>query len=169
MDIYNKEFLKFWSDLNNNRVEYIMVGGVATNLNGYQRTTDDIDIWIKDSSENRKKLRKAFYDYWSIDFFMIETMQIIPGWTNFNLNNGMRLDLMLDMKGLEGYGFDECYKVAHKADIEGIIVPFLHINHLIKNKKAVNRPKDQVDVIYLEKIKKLLEEDKNTSQTTGPE
>lgn len=159
MDIYNEEFLKFWSALNNNHVEYIMVGGVATNLNGYQRLTDDIDVWIKDSPENRKKLRKAFYDYWGIDFFMIETMQIVTGWTNFNLNNGIRLDIMLDMKGLEEYSFDECYEVSNKAAIEDVIVPFLHINHLIQNKKAVDRPKDQVDVIYLEKIKKILEQD----------
>lgn len=93
------------------------------------------------------------------DFSMLATMQIIPGWTNFNLNNGVRLDLMVDMKGLEGYTFDECYQMSNKADIDGVIVPFLHINHLIANKKAVNRPKDQLDVIYLEKIKKLKEEE----------
>jgi hypothetical protein len=37
-------------------------------------------------------------------------------------------------------------------------VPFLHINQLIANKKAVNRPKDQIDVPELEKIKKLREQ-----------
>ena len=35
------------------------------------------------------------------------------------------------------------------------MVRFLHINHLIASKKAANRPKDQIDVIYLEKIKEL--------------
>lgn len=72
------------------------------------------------------------------------------------------------MKGLEGYSFDECMTVAKKVDIASITVPFLHINHLIQNKKAVNRPKDQLDVIYLEKIKKILEEEeqKNQSQQT---
>lgn len=38
---------------------------------------------------------------------MLETLQIIPGWTNFSLNNGFRLDLMIDVKGLEGFWFDE--------------------------------------------------------------
>lgn len=33
-----------------------------------------------------------------------------------------------------------------------------NVHHLIQNKKAVNRLKDQVDVIYLEKIKKILQE-----------
>ena len=65
-------------------------------------------------------------------------------------------NIMIDMKGLEEYGFDDCLKVAQKADIEGIIVPLLHINHPMQNKKAVNRPKDQLDVIYLEKSNKSL-------------
>ena len=128
-------------------------------MNGYQRTTDDIDVWFQDSKENRERMRFAFRDYGMGDFFMLATMQIIPGWTNFDLNNGVKLDLMVDMKGLEGYTFDECYQMANKADIDGVIVPFLHINHLIANKKAVNRPKDQLDVIYLEKIKQLREEE----------
>jgi hypothetical protein len=136
-----------------------MVGGFATNMNGYQRITTDIDVWFEDTQENRENMRLAFKDYGMGDFFMLATMQIVPGWTNFHLNNGVRLDLLVDMKGLEGYTFDECYQMSNKADIDGIIIPFLHINHLIINKKAVNRPKDQLDVIYLEKIKKIREEE----------
>jgi tryptophan synthase alpha subunit len=86
---------------------------------------------------------------------MLETMQIIPGWTNLNLNNGLRLDLMLGLKGLESYSFEESLQLASKAEINGIIVPFLHLNQLIEAKKAANRPKDQIDVIYLEKIKEI--------------
>jgi hypothetical protein len=48
--------------------------------------------------------------------------------------------------------------MASIADIEGTRIPFLHINHLIANKKIVNRPKDQIDVIELEKIRKIREE-----------
>jgi hypothetical protein len=62
------------------------------------------------------------------------------------------------MKGLEELSFDECLVMANLADIDGLLVPFLHINHLIANKKAVNMPKDQLDVIYLEKILKLRDE-----------
>ena len=38
-------------------------------------------------------------------------------------------------------------------------IPFLHINHLIEAKKAANRPKDQVDVLALEKIKLIRDSD----------
>jgi hypothetical protein len=117
-----------------------------------------MDIWIEDTVDNRKKLRSAFRDCDMGDYYMLETMQIVPGWTNFNLNNGLKLDLMLDVKGLEGFTFDECLHQASHAEIEGVVVPFLHINHLIASKRAANRLKDQIDVIYLEKIKLLLEE-----------
>ena len=62
---------------------------------------------------------------------------------------------MTAMKGLENISFSECLNLASIADLEGIKVPFLHINHLIENKKMVNRPKDQIDVIELEKIRKI--------------
>jgi len=158
VDVFDEELLKFWEVMNCHHVKYIMIGGVATNFNGYQRSTDDIDVWIEDTVENRQKFRKAFYEYGFVDLYMMETLQIIPGWTNFNLNNGTRLDLMVNVKGLEDYSFDECLNNASVADILNVKVPFLHINHLIESKKAANRPKDQIDVLYLEKIKKLLKD-----------
>ena len=60
MDIFDEELLNFWRTLNRFNVNYIMVGGVATNLNGYQRSTLDIDVWIEDTKENRLKFRGAF-------------------------------------------------------------------------------------------------------------
>ena len=65
---------------------------------------------------------------------------------------------MSSLQGVET-SFDECLKIAPILRIEGIEVPVLHINHLIANKKKVNRSKDQLDVIELEKIKKLKELD----------
>ena len=155
MDIFDEEILKFWKALQDNNVQYIMVGGYATNLHGYQRFTGDLDIWLKDTLNNRQLLRKAFKDCEMGDYPMVEYMQFIPGWTDFHLNNGLRLDILIDMKGLERYTFDECLEMASVADIENVNVPFLHINRLIENKKIVNRPKDQIDVQALEQIIQL--------------
>ncbi|HWZ34788.1 MAG TPA: nucleotidyltransferase [Mucilaginibacter sp.] len=155
MDIFDEEILNFWKALQDHHVQYIMVGGYATNLHGYQRFTGDMDIWLKDTADNRRRLREAFISRDMGDYNMLETMQFVPGWTEFHLNNGLRLDIMVDMKGLERYTFDECLQMASVADIENVNVPFLHINHLIANKKAVNRPKDQIDVLALEQIQKI--------------
>jgi hypothetical protein len=37
-------------------------GGFAVNLHGYQRFTGDADLWLEDTLDNRKKLRKAFFE-----------------------------------------------------------------------------------------------------------
>jgi hypothetical protein len=89
------------------------------------------------------------------DYPMIENMQFVPGWTEFRLKNGLVLDILVNMKGLEEYTFDECLQMASVADIKGVNIPFLHINQLIENKRTVNRPKDQIDVLALEQIRKL--------------
>ena len=158
MDILDDELLNFWQSLNNNQVKYIMVGGFATRFHGFNLNTDDIDIWLDDTPQNRKNLRKSFKELGYGDFPSIETMEFVPGWTSFYIGQAIELDIMTTMKGLEGYTFVECMDIASIADLDGIIVPFLHINQLIANKKAVNRPKDQIDVLELEKIKKIREE-----------
>jgi predicted nucleotidyltransferase len=153
MDIMDEDLLKFWEVLNNNDVQYIMVGGLSVNFNGHSRVTDDLDIWIKDSLENRKKFRKSFIDLGYGDFLSFETTQFVPGWSQFYVGPGIVLDIMTTMRGLEQFSFDECYREASVAKIDGILVPFLHINHLLENKRAVARPKDLDDVRELEKIK----------------
>ena len=92
------------------------------------------------------------------DYYMMHRMQFVPGWSDFTLNNGLRLDVLVNMLGLEDFTFDQSLAMATIGDFAGMKVPFLQINQLIANKKAVNRPKDQIDVIELEKIKKLRED-----------
>ncbi|HTD39990.1 MAG TPA: hypothetical protein VK671_05170 [Mucilaginibacter sp.] len=155
MDISDDELLKFWRGLNNNHVRYIMVGGFATRFHGFNRNTDDLDIWLEDTLQNRKNLRKSFIELSYGDFPSLETMEFVPGWTSFYVGHVIELDIMTKMKGLENYSFDKCFEMASIAELDGILVPFLHINQLIENKKVVNRPKDQIDVIALEEIKRL--------------
>lgn len=128
-----------------------MIGGFAVNLHGFPRATNDIDIWLKDEVGNRKNLGKALeqFGYGELSF---NDLDFVPGWTDFYIGAGVRLDIMTTMVGLENISFDEAYSHASMAYIENLKVPFLHINQLIKNKKATNRPKDIIDVMELEKI-----------------
>lgn len=157
MDTLNEDLLNFWRVLNQHQVRYIMVGGFAVRFNGYNRSTDDIDLWLEDTLVNRQRLRKAFSDLKYGDYPSLETMVFVPGWTNFYISFGIELDIMTSMKGLENQSFEECLQKAKLADLEGIKVPFLHINDLLANKRAVARSRDLIDVEELEKIQKLEE------------
>jgi hypothetical protein len=157
MDTFEEELLNFWRVLNQNQVRYIMVGGFAVRFNGFNRNTDDIDLWLEDTLLNRQLLRKSFSDLEYGDYPSLETMVFVPGWASFYISFGVELDIMTSMKGLEDQSFDDCYQRSNIADFEGIKVPFLHISDLLTNKKAVDRSQDQIDVIELEKIQKIQE------------
>jgi predicted nucleotidyltransferase len=155
MDINKSDFLDLWRALNEKNVRYILVGGFATNLHGFQRFTGDVDIYLEDTLLNRQKLREAYKAYCNIDFQSFETIQFVPGWVEFPLKDGTRLDIMTSLVGVDAT-FAECLQSAHMAKIDEVTIPVLHIQHLIDNKKAVGRPKDQLDVLSLERIQSLL-------------
>lgn len=154
MDILDEDLINFWKSLNQYGVKYIMVGGFAVNLHGFTRTTNDIDLWLQEEINNRKSLGKALeqFGYGELSF---EELNFVPGWTDFYIGSGIRLDILTTMIGLENTTFEEALSSASIAQIQNVKVPFLHINQLIKNKKAANRPKDIIDVIELEKIIKI--------------
>lgn len=166
MDMLDDELLHFWEYMNKHNVRYIMVGGFATRFHGFNRNTDDLDIWLEDTLQNRTNLRASFKELGYGDQPSFETMEFVPGWTTFHIGNAIELDIMTRMKGLENLTFQQCLEQASIADLNGIRIPFLHINHLIRNKQVVNRPKDQIDVIELEKIKQIREEQQASGEQT---
>ncbi|WP_300976665.1 nucleotidyltransferase [Flavobacterium sp.] len=150
----NEQILKVWKYLSENNVNYLTIGGFAVNIYGYGRNTGDIDIFIEDTIINRNNLRKALKQAGIGDFENLDTMQFIPGWTDFTLNFNLRLDIMTSVKGLDNTSFNILLEKANIIDIGGIPVYFIDYDSLIISKKAANRPKDLLDIEELEKINK---------------
>jgi hypothetical protein len=46
-------------------VEYVLVGGVAVNLHGIARATEDIDLFVRPDEANVERLRAALASIWS--------------------------------------------------------------------------------------------------------
>ncbi len=116
MDIADEEIIALWKALHKYNVQYIMIGGFATNMHGYYRTTSDVDVWIKDTKANRGNLGIALEELEISTKEIIERYQFIPGWTIMNLASGFPLDIMTKVKGLENIPFEECLEFAMKAD-----------------------------------------------------
>lgn len=153
MDLFEEELVILFKAFQSANLSYIMVGGFATNLHGFSRFTADLDIWIKDTPENKQRFRKAIALAGYGDFPQYETMEFVPGWTTLALNNDMELDIMAFMANFTAANFDECYELAPIMDILGNKVRVLHLNHLIAEKAKLGRPKDLIDLEELEKIR----------------
>lgn len=148
----NEQIISIWNSFFENKVNYITIGGFAVNIYGYNRNTGDIDIYLEDTIENRINLRKALKSINLGDFETIETMQFIPGWTDFSLSYGLRLDIMTTVKGLEDKSFSSLLDDATIVMIDETPVYFIDYDNLIIAKKAANRPKDLLDIEELDKI-----------------
>jgi len=147
-----EQIINIWKYFEDCHVKYLVIGGFAVNLYGYTRNTGDLDILIEDTHENRINLRNAFREIGIGDFESMETMEFIPGWTDFTLDFGLRLDIMTSIMGLENVTFQHLYDEATIVELGGVHVRFIDYDNLIKAKKALNRLKDQLDIEELGKI-----------------
>lgn len=148
----NEQIIAIWNCFFEYKVKYVTIGGFAVNMYGYNRNTVDIDIYIEDTIENRINLREALKSINLGDFEIIETMDMLPNWTQFSLKYGLRLDIMTTVKGLEDKPFSSILEDATIVMIERTPVYFIDYKNLIIAKKAANRPKDILDVEELGKV-----------------
>jgi hypothetical protein len=65
------------------------------------------DIWIEDTLQNRKNLRTSFIKLSYGDFPSLETMEFLPGWTSFYVDDAIELHILTKMKGLEDQGITQ--------------------------------------------------------------
>jgi predicted nucleotidyltransferase len=154
MNIFLDAHRQVLQKLIDQNVEFILIGGYAVNYHGYNRTTGDMDIWLKPDNENKLKLLDAL----TLLDFDEAGINTIKKW-NFEtpqlfsiLEKPFLTEFITHISGVK---YTEALEQIIKAEIDGLIIPVIHVNNLIQNKKASGRLKDLADVEYLEKILEL--------------
>ena len=129
--------------MNEENVEYVIVGGHAVIAHGFLRTTGDVDILVRPSDENAERMLTVMKRYgYANDEFELDDFTRIPSYLSFSRYDGY-IDLMTFTPGVT---FDECYQNRLILDIYGTAVSFMNLRELIKNKQAVGRPQDLLDI-----------------------
>nr|WP_287939581.1 nucleotidyltransferase [Algoriphagus sp.] len=148
-NIFQDDFRDFLNALNEQGVDYILVGGFSVIINGYSRTTGDMDIWVRKTKENYSRLEKAFYQFGMPVFDMTEWNFLHhPEWNVFSYGKSpVAIDIMTEVKGLD---FDQAFNQSKIFDDGGLKVRTLHKNDLIDAKHASKRSKDLDDLENLE-------------------
>ncbi len=153
MDIYEEDILEFFHVLNKHSVKFILVGGLAVNYHGFSRSTGDVDLWIDESKENRKKLVSALKEKNIEGCEAFLTYPLLAGFAEILLDNGVYIDLMSDLQFFKQNRFEECYQLSDKFKInESVELTVLHVNTLIEEKEKSSRIKDKEDAEHLKKM-----------------
>lgn len=151
--------------LSDEQVQYVLVGGLAVQLHGFLRSTFDIDLVLAMNDGNLSRFIGVARRY--------DLVPVIPVPMD-SLRNAGLLDQWHREKGMLAFGLREPHAggsvvdVLVRSDVPyerlaanavagelfGRKVWIASIDDLLIMKRAANRPKDQLDIAALEKIKR---------------
>ena len=130
------------------RVDYVLVGGVAVNLHGILRATEDIDFFVRPEPENVERLKAALRSAWDdpeIDEISAEDFAAYP-----TLRYGPPGDdLVIDVLTRLGTAFRFEDLEVETMTIEGVEVKIATPETLVRMKRGTLRPVDQADAAAL--------------------
>jgi hypothetical protein len=139
----NPDFREFIQSLNDNSVRYLVVGGYAVALHGYPRYTKDIDIWVEINPVNAARMVRALDDFGfaslglkAEDFMEADTI----------IQLGYPPECIDVITSLTGVDFDTCYSSRVVIEIDEILVNFIDLENLKKNKQSTGRIQDLADL-----------------------
>lgn len=139
------------------RVEFIVIGGLAVIAHGHARATLDLDVCYARTPENLLRLVAALA---SVHPRLRGAPADLPFfWDERTLRNGLNFTLVTDLgeinllgevTGLGNYG--DLALRATVVDIYGNAVKILSLDDLIRSKAAAGRAKDLIDLEALRVI-----------------
>ncbi|HEV2094960.1 MAG TPA: nucleotidyltransferase [Chthoniobacterales bacterium] len=139
-----REFIKL---LNSRDVDYLIVGAYSLAFHARPRFTGDLDILIRPSTPNARKLMQVLQEFGFTDSQInasdfTEPDQVIQLGRAPN-----RIDLLTSITGVT---IGDAFSSKVSGDVDGLPVIFLSKELLIANKRAVGRPQDLADLDALE-------------------
>lgn len=136
---------KVLSALERERVEYVIFGAVALNLQGLARATEDLDIFVAPKEENIRRLRAALMSVFNdphIEEITAEDLlgsypavQYVPPEGTFHIDILTRLG--------EAFRFEDL--ASERVDFDGLEVSVVTAATLYKMKKGTVRLRDRGD------------------------
>jgi hypothetical protein len=138
-----RDFKELLTLLNQNKVEYIVVGAFALAFHGAPRFSGDIDIYVHPTAENARRVTKTLQDFGFGSLGLKETDFDRPGQIIQLGQPPVRIDLITSITGVTWEAAD-----AGKApgQYDDVPVHYLGWKQFIENKRASGRKKDLSDL-----------------------
>jgi len=138
----NEDYRDMLQILLGNEVYFLVVGAYAMGVYGYPRATGDFDIWVDTSPENSKKVYSSLVKF-GAPLTDISERTFTEEGIVFQIGIApRRIDIITHIDGVR---FKDAYESREVIEVEGLHIPFISKNDLIKNKRSTGREKDRLD------------------------
>ena len=154
---FSPDVQEFLALLNHHQVKYLIIGGEAVIYYGHARLTGDIDFFYERSQSNVHGLYRALQDFWdgNIPGNVQPQDLLVPGAIVQFGRPPNRIDLINEITNTS---FEDAWLAKEIVEMisatASIPIYYINLEHLIKNKKGVKRPKDLDDLKYLYEVQK---------------
>jgi predicted nucleotidyltransferase len=144
--LWSADLVRLLRHLEQSQVQYLMIGGFAVNLHGYNRNTGDVDLLIEVSETNAGRLISALTAFGINDADMLPVRFLDP---SYNVELEIPPRKVEFIKRISGVSFAEAFQRRENFEYDGITVPVISLSDLIENKLRARRYKDLDDVAKL--------------------
>lgn len=145
--LLNPNFAEMLSELTAAGVEFIVVGAFAVAAHGNPRATGDIDIWVRPTRDNAARVLQALRAF-GAPLFGLSIDDLVDEQTVFQIGVApVRIDILA---GIDGVTFEDAWPRRVTAVLGPSEAPVLSLVDLATNKRAAGRPKDLVDLAWIE-------------------
>lgn len=149
--------------LDEHRVEFVVIGGIAGRLWGSPTVTNDIDVCYRDSPENLERLASALRALRArlrgVDDdvpFQLDAAALANGDAFTVATDAGNLDVLGTPSGTNG--FDDLVATAVEMDLADLKVMVCDLEDLIRMKRAASRPKDLIEIEVLAALREELDQ-----------
>lgn len=135
-------------ELADHGADFVVVGGYAVAYHGYVRATKDLDILVRATAENARKVYRALAAFGAPLATLGATEDDFATYDGV-LQIGvppLRIDIITRIDGIT---FAQASADCATVDIEGRTIAVIGRDALIANKRASDRPQDRADVAAL--------------------
>ena len=145
-NIFNK-FIELVNVLNKNNVDYIIIGGLAINLHGFARNTEDIDIFINPTKQNVERFRESLLEVFNDnDINEIKLGELIKyPVIRYGTEYGFSIDVITKIG--EKFLFNDLSYIVKI--IDGTEIKYADLETLYKLKEKTYREIDQLDLKFI--------------------
>lgn len=133
-----------------NNVAFIVVGGVAVCLNGFVRTTEDLDVLVENSPSNIRKLLSCLVQFGQGFASELTPEDFTDEEGAIRIREDFDLDIFVRMRGRK-YA-DLLNMVGSHEMADGTRIPYLKAEGLVILKQGSVREKDRIDTAALAEL-----------------
>lgn len=141
----NPDFRDLLAALLETGARFIVVGAHAMAVHGVPRATGDLDVWIARDADNADRVLKALARFGApLSTLGISRDDLLEDDQVVQIGvPPRRIDVLTAISGVT---FDEAYGGVVVHEVDGMPIPFLGRDALVRNKRASGRAKDLADL-----------------------